>query len=101
MTKDEKIILVVVALLIMAVIIWRKPIVAAITGDDEPMPQVDEIGVSQTPNKRDMKNVRAYLSYNLPYAFSPPVGNFLPSQTAGQVGQTVNKPTNFDGYWLN
>lgn len=101
MTKDEKITLAVVGLLIMAVIIWRKPIVAVITGEDEPEPQVDEIGVSQTPDKRDMRNVRAYLSYNLPYAFAPPVGNFLPSITAGQVGQTVNKPTNFDGYWIN
>lgn len=98
MTKDEKITLVIVGLLLAAVIIWRKPIVEAIIAPEE-QPVIDEIGISQNPGNSSMTKGREYLVYNLPYAFSPPIGNFLPSITAGQGNQTVNKPTNFDEYW--
>lgn len=95
MSKDEKIILVVTALLIMVVIIWRKPIVAAIVG--ETIPAADMVGVSQTPENTSLVKGPSYLMYNQPWAFAPPVGNFLPSITAGQGNQTVNLPTNFAG----
>lgn len=95
MSKDEKIILVITALLIMAVIIWRKPIVEAIVG--ETIPPVDLVGLSQTPNNSTLTKGPSYLMYNQPWAFAPPVGNFLPSITAGQGNQTVNMPTNFVG----
>lgn len=99
MSKDEKITLAVVGLLILAVLIWRKPIVAAIAESE--IPVVDEIGVSMNRLNTSMTKGPDYLMYNMPYAFSPPIGNFLPSITAGQIGQTVNRPTNFDEYWTD
>jgi len=33
----------------------------------------------------------AYLLYNQPWMFSPPVGNIMPSVTVGQAGQIVNQ----------
>jgi len=97
MTKDEKILIAVSALIVVVVIIWRKPIVAVVTGDYTEVNPADSIGVSQTTQNSSLTRGPAYLMYNQPYAFSPPVGNFLPSITAGQVGQTVNSPTNFAG----
>ena len=97
MSKDEKIIIAVAVLLITVVIIWRKPIIAAVTGDtsDEVTPY-DSVGVSQILTPESASRGLSYLSYNQPWAFAPPVGNFLPSITAGQGNQTVNKPTNFE-----
>lgn len=95
MTKDEKIIIAVSALLVMTVIIWRKPIVAVVTGEALPTNPNNEVGVSQTPANSSLVKGPSYLMYNQPYAFAPPIGNFLPSITAGQGNQTVNLPTNF------
>ena len=39
------------------------------------------------------QNGPAYLTYNTPWAFAPPVANFMPTMTSGQVGQTVQSPT--------
>jgi hypothetical protein len=33
----------------------------------------------------------AYLLYNQPWMFSPPVGNIMPSVTAGQAGQMITQ----------
>lgn len=33
----------------------------------------------------------AYLIYNQPWAFSPPVGNVLPAVTSGQAGQVAGQ----------
>jgi hypothetical protein len=99
MTKDEKILIAFAALMIMAIIIWRKPIARVVSGETS---VADEIGMSQTQYNASVTRGPEYMMYNAPYAFAPPLGNFLPSITAGQVGQTVNKPTNFESeYWLN
>ena len=96
MSKDEKIILVITALLIMAVIVWRKPIANVIMG--EPMePAIDLVGMSQTPSNSNLTKGPSYLMYNQPWAFSPPVNNFLPAIASGEGRRNVMTPANMSG----
>lgn len=89
MNRDEKVIMVLVAVALAAVIIWRgKP--------DNAMPDaVAETGLSLTPETADMTSGPSYLQSNRAYAFLPPVNMFLPTVTAGQGNQTVTQPLDF------
>ena len=92
MTKEEKILLgLTIAALVAVVIYQRKPDMIVPVNDP-----VVELGKSITPRNDSVVTGPEYLTYNSPWFFAPPIGNFLPSTTAGQGNQTVNQPTNFD-----
>ncbi len=91
MSNEEKIWLGLAFVGLVAVLLFqRSPIAGNITT------AVADVGMSLTPDNTSLTRGPSYLVYNSPWAFSPPTGNFLPSITAGQIGQTVNVPTNFD-----
>lgn len=96
MSKEEKIFLGLAIVGLVAVILLQRPrnvIVSPVNPAGDP---VTEIGVSLTPNNDSVVKGPSYLVYNTPWMFAPPIGNFLPSITAGIGSQTVNQPTNFD-----
>lgn len=91
MGRDEKLMLVLGAVALAAVIIWRsKP-------DNTPVPtdSVAQTGMSLTPDTANMTEGPAYLMSNRPYAFLPPINMYLPTVTAGQGNQTVVQPLDF------
>jgi len=97
MERKDMILLGLVAAALAAVVIYQKPpAYQPGTEPGTPLP-TDTIGMSLTPNNASVVSGPAYMTYNAPWFFSPPVGNFLPSITAGQGNQTVNMPTNFAG----
>jgi hypothetical protein len=84
MTHGERIFLTLAALGVVAVVIFelRQPAPVA-------MPPTDPNGnglVSNTPKTSDLTTGPGYLIYNQPYAFSPPVANFIPENTMGENG---------------
>jgi hypothetical protein len=94
MTKEEKILLGLALVGLVAIVIFQRPqltTVPALANSDP----VSEIGLSMTPANDSVVQGRQYLTYNAPFFFAPPVSNFLPSITAGIGSQTVNSPTNF------
>lgn len=93
MQTDEKILLVVAAVALVAVIIFqRKPDAPPV---DRPVSTPADLGMSFTPATADVVNGPAYLVANAPYQFMPPIDNWLPTITAGQGSQTVENPSNF------
>lgn len=73
MQTEEKILLVVSAIALACAIIFRVP--PTVT----PMAIAKEATVSQDPEKTDPKGGPAYLTYNQPYMWGPPVNSFLPA----------------------
>lgn len=94
MTNEEKIILGVAAVALAAVVIYQRPLVAAPIIEHDPVAD----NVSLTPYNDSVTKGPSYMAYNSPFAFAPPISNFLPSITAGQAGQTINTPTDFAGF---
>lgn len=96
MTKEEKIILGLALVALVGIVVFQYPktetIVAAVEMPRDPL---GTVGESLTPTNTGVGKTPAYLGYNLPWAFSPPVSNVLPSQTVGQVGQVTNAAGNF------
>jgi hypothetical protein len=93
MKFDEKILWAIGALVLVTLVIFHrqpKPGEAP-----EFVSPVDMIGESFTPFNTNMTRGPAYLMYNQPWAFAPPVGNVLPTITIGQQGQTVQAPASF------
>lgn len=91
MTKEEKILLALAFVgLVFVLLFQRSPEIKAPTS--APYRDVDE---SSTNQNASMTTGPEYLMYNTPWAFAPPVMNTLPTVTAGQVGQTVEQPTDF------
>ncbi len=74
MSNTEKIMLALVALGIVAVLMYR--------GVPGASPEVVEVGDAPASQAGP-----AFLTYNLPWANNPPVGNVLPSRSMGQAGQ--------------
>lgn len=61
---------------------------------DASVPQgAQDVGVSNTLDNSSMVSGPSYMTYNQPWAFSPPIANFLPASTVGQEGQVVLNPT--------
>lgn len=67
-----------------AVVVYRRPLSEAIAPSS---PVAD--GESLTPENTSMAKGPVFLQYNSPWAFAPPVGNFLPNLTVGMGAQTV------------
>lgn len=94
MSKEEKIFLGLAVLGLVAVVLMqRNPNIISVPTANDP---VTDIGVSLTPVNDSVVKGPSYMVYNTPWMFAPPIGNFLPSITAGIGSQTVNQPTNFD-----
>ncbi len=91
MSQDEKIWLGLAFVGLVAVLLFQRAISVPFVGST-----VADIGVSLTPQNANLAKGPSYLMYNSPWAYAPPVGNFLPSISAGQIGQTENVPTNFE-----
>lgn len=86
MTSDAKTFIGLVALALIGAIAWRY-LLGAPTADITVAASDDM--VSNIPSPRDMASGPAYLVYNQPWFFAPPVYNMLPSVTAGQIGHQV------------
>ena len=96
MDKQEKNLLgLAIAALAAVVIFQRRPAVAEVSPPQADTVPVIQVGDSFTPANSSMVKGPAYLTYNAPFMFAPPISNFLPSITAGQGSQTVNQPTDF------
>ncbi len=82
MEKQEKILLGLLAVALVALVIFRvRPDLA---------PDVTPNMASTTPARAGaVSQGPEYLTYNQPYAFGPPVYNALPQITAGQAGQSA------------
>lgn len=86
MTRGEKIILAIllggILALFIGVVSRPQTILAAGTPEPEAVepPPAPQFGP-------------AFLSYNMPYAFSAPVFNFLPAKVAGNISAMVNSPS--------
>lgn len=84
MRNEEKILLALCAVALVALVIWRNPkvvtgeTIATISGD---IP--DEASTEAAPGGP------AYLTYNQPYIWGPPVNNFLPAINATNNGGTI------------
>lgn len=82
MTQEETTFVGIAVLALAALVIYDvRSKNAAVTTDAPPL---DPIQAMQTSGPQ-------YLLYNQPWAFSPPVGNVLPSVTAGQIGQVAGQ----------
>ena len=89
MEKHEKILLVLGALLIVAVLIW----------DYKPADDVPHLTLNnQNPPQNQAWNKWKFLTYNQPYLFAPPVANILPATAIGILGiKYTPDPQNYDG----
>ena len=99
MTKDEKIILVLGGVMLGAIILYH----LTNTPDNAAEIQVDESGIiptmSQTMAGAQSGKVRAYIGYNSPFLFAPPIGNVMPPQI-GPGTHAVTADPNFSlGNW--
>lgn len=100
MSREEKILLGLAIAALAAIVIFQRGSMSRDPGGGgEPVAAdtspVIQVGDSFTPANSSMTKGPAYLTYNAPFMFAPPISNFLPSITAGQGSQTVNQPTDF------
>lgn len=87
----------VVVVALSALVVWElnKPNTTDVATVDTPAPLDAGDSIILTP---DNASGPAYLTYNTPWAFSPPVQNFLPKTTAGQIGEVAGQgPDPFSG----
>lgn len=88
--KKEYHLLWIVMAVIAVFIIWE----VAKPGSEEVTTAIaDDPMLSNVQTPGNATNGPAYLLFNSPYAFSPPVQNFLPRTSSGQVGQVVDTNT--------
>lgn len=92
MTRDEKVFLGLALAALAAIVIFQRPQTVAAREYVDP---IDRVGNSLTPRNDSVVKGPEYMTYNQPWFFAPPIGNFLPSITAGLGSQTVNQPTDF------
>lgn len=78
MDKTERAILLVLCLAVIAWLVMHL----------RPIPAQDAIVEAAGPDT-SMAEGPNYLIYNMPWAFSPPVGNILPQRSAGLLGQNI------------
>lgn len=98
MTREEKILLGLAIVALAAIVIFQRSPRAIDPGGGGEAASADPVivvGDSFTPANSSVTKGPAYLMYNAPFMFAPPISNFLPSITAGQGSQTVNQPTDF------
>lgn len=82
MKFDEKILWAVGALVLVALVIFHRP---PKPGEaPESASPVADVGESFTPYNTNMTKGPAYLTYNQPWAFHPPIGNILPTMANGE-----------------
>lgn len=87
----------VVIVALASIVIWElnKPNTVDVTAADPDIPFDASDSIILTPNNASGP---AYLTYNTPWAFLPPVQNFLPQTTSGQVGEVAGQgPNPFTG----
>lgn len=86
MSNDEKIILVVGAVLLVAVVVFRsRPLSAPTLEIQNGVPANQIIGMSLVPGQAGIGRGPRYLTYNLPWLFSQPVQMILPTVNFGGV----------------
>lgn len=98
--NDEKIILIVAAAVLTAVILFRKKDIPFIDNDEPDVPITDIVGMSQTPENSNVQVGQARYIANRRAWYLPPLDNFIPSVTSGQAGQTSVKPPEFVSRWM-
>jgi hypothetical protein len=83
MGNGEKIFLGLLGVILIAVLFYEfaggAPAMAATPADTDELPNV------AGPYGGSLTSGPAYLLYNAPYAFAPPVNNFLPAVTSGMT----------------
>lgn len=87
----------IVVVALASLVVWElnKPNTTDITEPDTPAPRDAGDSLVLTPGN---SSGPAYLTYNTTWAFSPPVQNFLPKTTAGQIGEVTGQgPDPFSG----
>jgi hypothetical protein len=82
MERNERIFLLLAGVALAALVLWdmRGKQAAQQPADTSPLTNPYAAATAEGPS---------YLLYNQPWFFVPPVGNFMPQQTAGQAGQTL------------
>lgn len=91
MTTEEKVMIGVALAALLAVVAFSQfpPSGVYKPGEDVEAENMSDIYMSNTPQTADMTAGPAYLMYNQPWAFAPPVANILPTRSMGQIGQTT------------
>lgn len=96
MSRDNIILGVVFAALAAVILMNKRQFVAALqTHDEGPLPPTAIVGMSQTLENTDTSLGPNYLVSNRRYMGWPPLDQFLPTVTSGQIGQVFQRATAF------
>lgn len=88
MTNDERVLLVIVGILLVAVIVFQRRPEDGSPGLNPPASSV--VGLSLTPRNSDVIVGPSYIMANMPYMFGPPIQNILPSASSGLLGSIID-----------
>lgn len=85
MNKAERVFLWIIGVVLVALVIFKvAPRLREMSANTD--------AVTSNAGDASMTTGPEYLMYNAPYAFAPPVSNFMPNSVIGQIGQTIKDP---------